>query len=698
MEICLPLTTATMNPVDILDSLRAYQFTAPYSLALYGQGEGIIAKNVISGQLCGFCGATANCGKSCTLPLEDALREALARNVPVIGRCPLGLLGFAVRLPDPAMTNRCLIAWGVRTSSINLFYLESMSRASGIKPFSVLDSLGSLPVVELEEVRETADKVHRILPSILSSNIHNQLLETTVTRLNSVVGISTQIDRGRTLDDVIALLSESFGVLFDCQQIAVALAGHDNEAFTLRGTWGLPANLGETSKDALHRLMADHPGERSLRLSAETGEFFHDLQAESATFLPLISGAELLGCILLPELELQPRDALLAEILTGRAAARILQLRNEASHYSGTSLPARLLAMTTAMLEVRTEDELHAKILSTAASFLGAAAGSLMIFDESGHFLKIVASLGLNEQILKSLSIKVGEGIAGKVAATGVPIVVNDIETDSRVATTNRARYRTKSFISAPFCGGEKIIGVLNLSDKEGSDIFTENDLQLLLLLLGQAAMVLERAQSRLQTEMLSNLSAIDPATNLYNRSFLDRRLTEEINRSQRQNLQFTIVLVELDHLSLYASICGAAAAAAVIKKTVTAINRSARQMDVVCAFTSETFCIILPGTLKTEALPVAERIRKATSRMKIPGQESLPSGKISASIGLATFPVDAQEAEGLLVAAMGAVSRAKAEGRDCIVLHEVEVSSPNPDLEAVFQPDRLTMRQLDRP
>lgn len=688
----MPPTTATLNPVDILDSLRAYPFTAPYSLAIYDQGEGVVAKNVMSGQLCGLCGVTASCGKSCTLPLEDALREALSRNVPIIGRCPLGLLGFAIRLPDPAMANRCLIAWGVRTSSINLFYLESMSRSTGVKPFTVLDSLGSLPVVELNEVRDTADRVHRILPSTLSSNIHNQLLETAVSRLNSVVGISTQLDRGKSLDEVISLLSESFGVLFDCQQIAVAIAGHDNEAFCVRGTWGLPSDLGQASAGALHKLMSDHPGERSLRLVAETGELFHDLQAQSATFLPLMAGTELLGCILLPELELQPRDALLAEILAGRAASRLLQLRNEASQYSDSSLPARLMAMTTAMLEVRAENELHAKILSTAASFLGASAGSLMIFDESGHTLRIVASLGLNEHILKSLNIKIGEGIAGKVAATGVPIVVNDIETDSRVATTNRARYRTKSFISAPFRGGEKVLGVLNLSDKEGHEIFTENDLQLLSLLLGQAAMVLERAQARLRTEILVNLSAVDPVTNLYNRSFLDKRLAEEINRSQRQSLQFTIVLVELDHLSLYASICGSAAAAAVTIKTVAAINRSARQMDVVCSFNSETFCIILPGTLEKDAIPVAERIRKAASRMKIPGEESLPSGKISASIGLATFPADAQDSDGLLAAAMDAVYRAKAEGRDCIVLHEVEVSSSTPDLTAAFQTNRMKM------
>jgi diguanylate cyclase (GGDEF)-like protein len=660
-----------MNPVDILDSLRAYAFLTPYSLALYSQSGGILAKNVSGGQLCGYSGATANCGKSCSLPLDDALREALARDLPVICRCPLGLLGFVVRLPESAMADKCLLAWGVRSSSINLFYLESMSRSAGIEPFAILDRLGSLAVVELDGVRETAERVHRILPSHLSSNLHNQVLESTVSRLSSVVGISSQLDRGKTLDEVVSLLSESFGVLFDCQQIAVAISGQDSEAFAIKGTWGLPPDLGQTSRVVLHRLIADHPDERSMRLTSEAGEFFHTMDAQNATVLPLMAGTELLGCVLLPNLELQPRDALLAEILTGRAATRLLQLKNEANHYADTSLPARLLAMTNTMLAVETATELYTRILSSAAELLSAASGSLMLLDEGGQTLKIVTALGLNDQISKSLTIKVGDGIAGRVAATGSPIVVNDIETDSRVATTNRPRYRTKSFISTPFRRGERLIGVLNLSDKPGNDIFTENDLQLLTLLLGQAVMVLETVESRRQAQLLTNLSAVDPATNLYNRSFLDKRLAEEVNRSQRQQLQFTVVLVELDHLLLYSSLCGTAAATAAIKKTVAAINRSARQMDVVCSFGSETFCIILPGTPKAEAMPVAARISKACSRMKNPGADALPSGKLSASIGLAGFPADGETPEALLDAAKDALYQAKADGRDCIVLHD---------------------------
>jgi len=660
-----------INPVDILDSLRTYSFVAPYSMAIYARGEGVIAKNLSSGQLCGLTGYTCSCGKSCILPLDDALREAMARDIPVIGRCPLGLLGFAIRIPDPAMADKCLLAWGVRTSSINLFYLESMSKAVKAEPFTILDRLGSLPVVELEDVRETADRVHRILPSVLSSNVHNYALETTVSRLNSVVGISTQLDRGKNLDEVISLLSESFGVLFDCHQIAVAMSGQDNEAFAIKGTWGLPADLGQTSRVVLHKLMADHPGERSLRLIAETSEFFQTLNSHSATFLPLMAGSELLGCILLPDLELQPRDALLAEILTGRAASRLQQLRNEANQFSGSSLPARLIAMTSTMTQVQTIEELNSRILETAAGFLGASSGSLMLVDETGHSLRIAAALGLNEQLSKSLHIKMGDGIAGKVAATGAPIVVNDIETDSRVATTNRPRYRTKSFVSAPFKKGEKTVGVLNLSDKAGNDIFTENDLQLLSLLLGQAAMVMERTESRQQAELLTNLSAVDPATNLYNRSFLDKRLAEEVNRSQRQQLEFTIVMIGLDYLTLYASLCGPAAAATAIKKTVAAINRSARQMDVVCSYNNDTFCIILPGTSKKAAVPVAERVRKACARLKIPGVESLPNGKISSSIGVAAYPADGEDASVLLSATMDALYLARAEGRDRIFLHK---------------------------
>lgn len=657
--------------MDLLDSLRTYSFLAPYSMAIHEQGEGLIARSISSGQLCGLICTPSACKGSCTYPLDDAVRETLARGVPVIGRCPLGLLGFAIRLPDPAMATRALLVWGVRTSSVNLFYLEAMSRHEGVEPFVILEKLGGLPVVELQNIRQIADQVDKLLPSLLSSRLHNNAMEATVSRLNSVVGISAQLDRGKTLDQVVSLLSESFGILFDCQQIAVAMSGQDSEAFAIKGTWGLPADLGQTSRVVLHRLMSDHPGERSLQLISETSEFFQALNSQSATFLPLMAGTELLGCILLPNLELQPRDALLAEILTGRAATRIQQLRNEANHYSDSSLPARLIAMTNSMSGVTTVAQLHEKILETAADFLGAASGSLMLVDESGQTLRIAVSRGLNEQLSKSLHIKMGDGIAGKVAATGSPIVVNDIETDSRVATTNRPRYKTKSFISAPFRQGERIIGVLNLSDKESNDIFTENDLQLLTLLLGQGSMVLERTESRQQAELLTNLSAVDPATKLYNRSFLDKRLTEEVNRSERQSLEFTIIMIELDYLNLYASLYGPAAGATAIKKSVAAITRSARQMDVVCSYNNETFCVILPGTGKQDALPVAERVRKSCARLHIPGDESLPTGKLSSSIGIASFPADGETAEVLINSALHALQQAKAEGRDRIVFHE---------------------------
>ncbi len=674
----MPKKQSIINPVDLLDSLRAYSFLAPYSLAIHSQGEGLIARSISSGQLCGSSCTPSPCKESCTYPLDDALRETVARSVPVIGRCPLGLLGFAIRLPDPAAANRSLLVWGVRTSSINLFYLESMSRNDRVKPFAILEKLGSLPVVELQDVREIADRVDRLLPSLINSSLHNNAMETTVSRLNSVVGISAQLDRGKTLDQVVSLLSESFGILFDCKQIAVAMSGQDSEAFAIKGTWGLPADLGQTSKVVLHRIISDHPGERSLQLISETSEFFKSLNSQSATFLPLMAGSELLGCILLPDLELQPRDALLAEILTGRAASRILQLRNEANHYSDSSLPARLIAMTSSMSEAKTVTELHEKILATGADFLGAASGSLMLVDESGQILRITASRGLNEQLSKSLHIKMGDGIAGRVASTGAPIVVNDIETDSRVATTNRPRYKTKSFVSVPFRQGERIIGVLNLSDKESNDIFTENDLQLLTLLLGQGSMVLERIKSQHEAELLTNLSAVDPATNLYNRSFLDKRLTEEVNRSQRQSLEFTIIMIELDYLNLYTSLCGPAAGAAAIKKNVAAITRSARQMDVICSYNSEIFCVILPGTLKGDALPVAERVRKACARLHIPGVESLPTGKLSSSIGIASFPADSETVEGLISSALHALQQAKAEGRDRIVFHKTPDKSPD--------------------
>jgi diguanylate cyclase (GGDEF)-like protein len=93
--------------------------------------------------------------------------------------------------------------------------------------------------------------------------------------------------------------------------------------------------------------------------------------------------------------------------------------------------------------------------------------------------------------------------------------------------------------------------------------------------------------------------------------------------------------------------------------------------MDVVTRYGGEEFCLVLPGTSKKESVFVGERIRRAIEAESFPGETHLPLGRLTTSIGVATFPADGVTADELIHAADLALYQAKALGRNRLVLYE---------------------------
>jgi diguanylate cyclase (GGDEF)-like protein len=159
--------------------------------------------------------------------------------------------------------------------------------------------------------------------------------------------------------------------------------------------------------------------------------------------------------------------------------------------------------------------------------------------------------------------------------------------------------------------------------------------------------------------------------TSLYNRRFLEDRLQEEFSRGQRQQQNFCIILADLDNFKLYNDICGHLAGDNALRKTADLLRRSARDMDVVTRYGGEEFCLILPGTGKHESILVGERIRRAIEAESFPGESHLPLGRLTISMGIATFPADGMTANALIHAADQALYQAKALGRNRLVRYE---------------------------
>jgi len=145
--------------------------------------------------------------------------------------------------------------------------------------------------------------------------------------------------------------------------------------------------------------------------------------------------------------------------------------------------------------------DLLASVLQSTMRAVRANIGSIMLLNQEELTLRIAASRGLPEGLQDEAEIRVGEGIAGKVAQVGEPIIVDDIETDPRFAKLNDPRYGTGSFMCMPVRVGDRVIGVLNLAKKEdqsgGSVIraFTPTDLQFLNALITYIGYAVDNAR-----------------------------------------------------------------------------------------------------------------------------------------------------------------------------------------------------------
>ncbi|MEW6067970.1 MAG: GAF domain-containing protein [Nitrospirota bacterium] len=102
---------------------------------------------------------------------------------------------------------------------------------------------------------------------------------------------------------------------------------------------------------------------------------------------------------------------------------------------------------------------------------------SIMLSDNITGDLTIKGVKGLSDEIVKRTRIRFGDQIAGWVASEGKPLLIEDIETNSRFKRDNIPQYNTKSLLSLPLKLEEKIIGVLNLNNKRNAAPFNKKDL-----------------------------------------------------------------------------------------------------------------------------------------------------------------------------------------------------------------------------
>lgn len=133
-------------------------------------------------------------------------------------------------------------------------------------------------------------------------------------------------------------------------------------------------------------------------------------------------------------------------------------------------------------------------IVEVARAIFGARAASIMLLDEQTGELVFEAVTGEGEDTLVGRRIPGGTGIAGWVAESGQPVVIEDVGADPRFAVeqAQRTGYVPKGLMAAPLLREDRVLGVLNVLDRPERRRFSVAEMELLSLFADQAAVALD--------------------------------------------------------------------------------------------------------------------------------------------------------------------------------------------------------------
>jgi HD-GYP domain-containing protein (c-di-GMP phosphodiesterase class II) len=140
--------------------------------------------------------------------------------------------------------------------------------------------------------------------------------------------------------------------------------------------------------------------------------------------------------------------------------------------------------------------EVRRRAMEAATQLMGAEVGSLLLIDKEKDQLYFEVALGNKEKTIKTMTLHMGEGIAGWVAQNGDPLIINTPEKDARFfkGADEKTEFKTRNIICVPVKVKEKAIGVLEAMNKKGGG-FDEEDLSLFTSLSDQVAIALDNAR-----------------------------------------------------------------------------------------------------------------------------------------------------------------------------------------------------------
>ena len=559
-------------------------------------------------------------------------------------------------------------------SSIGDFeeFYKREGQSYGLLPQQLRPWCQEIVVKDYADIQDTAMHIQSIFNLVLAVGYEDRLNEKRYRLMKTILGLITDIKLDKQEEDLYDMLADIILFLFNADTVSVMMRD-DGILRPKRAAGRLKEQL-ESLPLKITGIVSEVVGRQRALYSEATIELLRlglGDEVRSLYAFPIVVEDKVAGVVAVFNSAISQEDAdILSELC--KITGFILRLIGLQEIYNkGIKEIDTLNSVAVRLNPVKEPDMLYEAILDVSVRLAGAEKGSLMLVGEDASCLTIKAAKGINKRFLSEIKIKAGEGIAGKVFREGVPLKIDDIERNDKVFFRRRSKYRTGAFISVPLKIGEETIGVLNICDKTTGEVFSEGDMAMLSSFATYASIALERSMYYALAGHLRELSITDALTGLFNRRYFEERFYEELQRSERHNLSFSLLMLDIDDFKLFNDTEGHLSGDDVLRRIANIAKDSLRVIDVISRFGGEEFAVIMPQTEREEAFLVAERIRKSIKEQLTNSWDAFPKETITVSIGIATFPSDGMNRKELIQNTDRALYKAKMEGKDRTVVYK---------------------------
>ena len=284
--------------------------------------------------------------------------------------------------------------------------------------------------------------------------------------------------------------------------------------------------------------------------------------------------------------------------------------------------------------------------------------------DKADHLI-VASSKETTVQIGET--IRLGTGQMGRAALTRRALDQTALEAllDEFSPGEVDSLFPFRASLSAPMSIGERVLGVIAISKPRWGSMYAKAALDL----AGQISAV--ALSNAVALNEIRSESEIDPLTRIYHKGALAQRLALEVAKSNAEDTDLSVFLMDIDHFKNYNDMNGHLAGDELLKQLSELVLDETRAQDVFGRFGGEEFLLILPGRSSEIAGYVAEEIRQRIEGHLFPHGREQPLGKLTISGGIASKGHLVQTSNDLLTAADAALYRAKQSGRNRVLVSQ---------------------------